>query len=254
MMNRWIASTFAALALFGAPAAQATDPRCVVPEALVYVNATLPHATRALAAKQELRIVILGTSSSTGAGVSQPGNAYPTHLQRVLAQYVAGARIVIVNKAERGAKAETMLSRFEREVIPEKPSLVIWQTGTVEAVQSVDVDAFGEILTRGIDMLQKAKIDVVLMDMQYSPTSTTLLNIGPYKDQMHWVAQETDAALFRRYDIMVRLSRDGTVNLASLDQKEQRRNADLVHLCIGELLGELIAQAMGIDILARPKP
>ena len=244
--------------LFGlalAPPVGAADPSpCTVPEGLVYVDAELAHATAALSGQKRLRIVVVGSASSTGAGVSQPENAYPLQLERALARYLPEVRVSVVNKAERGAKAEAMVDRFARDVIPEKPTLVIWQTGTVEAVQSIDVDAFGETLVRGVDMLQSANIDVILMDMQYSPASLTLVNVGPYKDQMHWTAQEKDVLLFRRHDIMVRLWQDDVINLTSADRDVQRRNADLVHRCVGELLADMIVRATGVDLASRPKP
>ncbi len=253
MTRIWIGATFATLMFLTALDAAAVDPRCVVPEGLVYTDGELANTKSALVGKREIRILSLGTSSSAGSGVSQPSNAYPMQLEMGLQRLFPGVRIVIINKAERGATAEKMFGRLEREVIPERPTLVIWQTGTVDAVQSVDSDAFGDIITRGVQSLKKAGADVVLMDMQYSPTSTTLMNIGPYKDQMHWVAQEEDVVIFRRYDIMVRLSRDGTVNLSSPDQKVQKKSADLVHLCLGELLADMIVRATGIEPAAHSK-
>ncbi|MSO92897.1 MAG: hypothetical protein EXQ86_05790 [Rhodospirillales bacterium] len=243
-----------ALGLLIAPSAWAADSRCAVPEGLVYVDADLPHAAAALSGPRQLHIVVVGTASSTGAGVSQPGNAYPLQLERALARHLPEVQVSVVTKAERGTLAEAMVGRFEREVIPERPALVIWQTGTVEAVRLVDVDDFGETLAHGIDMLNSANIDVILMDMQYSPASMTLVNTGPYKDQMHWIAQEKDVLLFRRHEIMVRLSQDGMINLTSTDREAQKQNADLVHRCIGDLLADMIVRAAGVDLAARPKP
>ena len=50
-----------------------------------------------------------------------------------------------------------------------KPALVVWQTGTVDAMQSVDPDQFSAALDQGINIARSAGADVVLVNAQYSP-------------------------------------------------------------------------------------
>ena len=49
--------------------------------------------------------------------------------------------------------ARDAADRFLREVLPLKPTLVIWETGTMEAVRGTGVDDFRETVQGGIDEL-----------------------------------------------------------------------------------------------------
>ena len=60
-----------------------------------------------------------------------------------------------------------------------KPSLVIWQTGTVDAMRSIDPDDFRSAIDEGVAALQKAGTDVVLMNLQYSPRTESMISSSP---------------------------------------------------------------------------
>ena len=44
-----------------------------------------------------------------------------------------------------------MASRMDREVIAWKPTLVIWETGTTDAVRGTELDEFRQTIQAGID-------------------------------------------------------------------------------------------------------
>ena len=73
-----------------------------------------------------------------------------------------------VNLAVARQTAKAAAERLDREVLPLKPTLVIWETGTMEAVRGTDVDEFRETVQAGIDELRAAGAEVVLMNMQFS--------------------------------------------------------------------------------------
>ena len=54
----------------------------------------------------------------------------------------------------------------------------------------------------GVAALQKAGADVVLMNLQYSPRTETMISAPPYLDNMRVVAQQHDVPLFDRFAIM----------------------------------------------------
>ena len=72
--------------------------------------------------------------------------------------------------------ARQMLERFPTDVIPEDPVLVIWETGTTDAVRGVGVDDFAATLQTGIDELKAHGIDVMLVDLQFSHSTTTVID------------------------------------------------------------------------------
>src|ERR1700685_1959832 len=74
-----------------APRAPAHDPTpppelCRVPDALVLADGRLPAVRVDLALHKPLRIVVVGTASSMGTGVSDPQKAYPERLWAALSR------------------------------------------------------------------------------------------------------------------------------------------------------------------------
>ena len=98
--------------------------------------------------------------------------------------------------------AEDVAAGLVKLVEAKKPTLVIWQTGTYDAIRSVDPDDFREAVDEGVAALQKAGADVVLMNLQYSPRTETMISMPPYLDNMRVVAQQHDVPLFDRFAIM----------------------------------------------------
>ena len=87
-------------------------------------------------------------------------------------------------------------------LLDEKPDLVIWQVGTIDAIRRIDHDEFLAALDEGVETLQKAGADVILMNMQYSPRTDFMVTLGPYADAMRFVAQQHEIPLFDRLAIM----------------------------------------------------
>ncbi|HUC62621.1 MAG TPA: SGNH/GDSL hydrolase family protein [Alphaproteobacteria bacterium] len=251
-----IAACLAALALPGAAAADdaKAKPSCDVPASVDFNDAPLPNLAARLKARAPVEIVVMGSGSSAGMGASSLAKAYPARLATDLAARIPGAQFTIDNLSRRGMLAIEMERRFKREVAAKKPALVIWQTGTVDAVRGIDVASFGQTLSNGIDALKAMGADVILMNMQYSPVTATALNSGRYLDYMRWLAQNHAAPLFDRYGIMKYWEESGAIDVTGGTKAEQGRDDDFVHGCIAELLAAMIANAAAPDMVSAPKP
>jgi hypothetical protein len=99
-------------------------------------------------------------------------------LSSALAGRFPSARIKVVNLAVARQTAKAAVERLVRDVLPLKPTLVIWETGTMEAVRGIDVDEFRETVEAGINELRAAGAEVVLMNMQFSRETDAM--IEPY--------------------------------------------------------------------------
>ena len=66
----------------------------------------------------------------------------------------------------------------------------------------VDPGRFRTALDEGVDAIQAAGADVILMNMQYSPRTESMIAVGPYADNMRAVAQQRRVPLFDRFGIM----------------------------------------------------
>jgi hypothetical protein len=121
---------------------------------------------------------------------------------------------------------------------------VVWQTGIVDAIRSVDIDDFREALDQGVTALQKAGVDVVLMNMQYSPRTETMVSMASYIDNMRVVAQQRDVPVFDRFTIMSKWNESGEFDLFS-----PVRGASLakrVHGCLGSALSTFVIETARI--------
>jgi len=232
--------------LMAAGAAQATDPAidvCRVPDDLVEPESPLPGLAESIAAGKPVKIVIVGTASSLGTGVSAPEKAYARRLKGELESRLRSVEITIVNLSQRGWTATEMAASFEAKVIPLQPTLVIWQTGTVEAVRGIDANEMGDALVAGIQKLHAHKIDVVLIEPQYSPHTAAIINFVPYSNYMNWIARGLDVNLFHRFAIMKHWVEERFVTFDEPARALQRLGADQVHNCIAVLLADMIVRA-----------
>jgi len=126
-----------------------------------------------------------------------------------------------------------------------KPALVVWQTGTVDAMQSIDTDQFKAALDSGIAIARSAGADVVLINAQYSPRTESMIALGTYAEIMRWVALQQEVPIFDRFSIMKLWADLGTFDLYSATKKLDI--AEHVHDCIGRLLADLVIAAAKPD-------
>ena len=217
---------------------------CAVPDALDFSEAELVNVAARLKAGEEVRIVVVGTASSAGTGLVAPLRPYPDRIAGELAKQFPKGRFAIANLSSRGMLATAMLARIEQDVLPGNPALVIWQTGTVETVHGTDIDAFGDTLESGLSTLRGHGSDVILMDMQYSSQTSTLVDPSPYRDVMRWIARAQSVMLFDRFAFMRYWEETGLIDFTSPLKTDQARSDNLVHGCIAELLAEMIAKGV----------
>ena len=114
-----------------------------------------------------------------------------------------------------GKTAEEVAAMLVNLVEAKKPTLVIWQTGTYDAIRAIDPDDFRSAVDEGVAALQKAGVDVVLVNLQYSPRTETMMPAPPYLDNIRVVAQQHDVPLFDRFAIMRHWNDAGDFDLFS---------------------------------------
>jgi hypothetical protein len=224
------------------PALAADPPSCSVPDRLVSGDYSLMKRVAATVARQhKLAIVVLGTGSSTLAGAEGPSTAYPARLEVFLNQRLSMVAVTVVSRTMTGQTADMMRRNMKDMLVDQKPDLVVWQTGTVDAIRRVEPDQFRVAVEKGVDTLLSAGTDVVLMNMQYSPRTESMIAVGPYADGMHSVAQQREVPLFDRFSIMRYWADEGTFdfNAAGRDNTLAQR----VHDCLGRTIGTLIIAA-----------
>ncbi len=230
-----------AASLLAGPALAAAPAECLVAQHQVEHSFPLPNTARAVAAKR-LDVLVIGSGSSALPGKNGVKRAYPAQLQAVLGETLPGVAVNVATDVKARRTAIEMVAILKQILAAAKPVLVIWQTGTVDAMQGVDLDRFNAALEGGIVMARQAGADVVLVNPQYSPRTESMIAIGPYAEDMRWVALQYDVPLFNRYEIMRLWADFGTFDFKGGVNKLD--TAGRVHSCLGWLLADLVTEAV----------
>src|SRR5215472_5682646 len=231
-------------AIMSVPFAFSGEARCDVPGELIRVEATLPHLSERLRAKNPVKIVAIGGASTTGAAAGSTDLAYPHRLQEILDRWYPNAPITVINKGVPRQTAQQMLERFPSDVIAEDPVLVIWETGTTDAVRGVEIDDFAAALQSGIDELKTRSIDIMLIDMQFSRSTVTVIDFERYLNTLHRVGDVNDVYVFPRFEMMRYWSEKNVFNFDGISKDERAGLAASVYECIGKRLAETLRVAI----------
>ena len=220
---------------------------CEVPAYLLTSDSTLAKVADAVKSGHSLDILVVGSRSST---INAPMNssevsAYPGRLLVALKQKLPSIAVNVSVEIQAKKTAEEVTAGLAKLMEGKKPTLVIWQTGTVDAVRSVDPDDFRAAVDEGVVALQEAGADVILMNPQYSPRTETMISVPPYLDNMRVVAQQHDVPLFDRFAIMRHWAESGEFDLFSAFHGVEL--AKRVHNCLGRALAQFVIEAAHLN-------
>jgi hypothetical protein len=226
-------------ALTGGMAAAGEGNGCIDAAGSVTPDFGLPRVAQAIARKK-LDISVVGSASSELNSAAGTNIAYPTWLEERLRGLLPGVAVKVTTYARPKEIASEMEAKLQRILGESRPALVIWQTGTADAIRGVDPDEFLASLDDGIDKLYAAHTDVVFMNMQYSPRIEAMLAVTAYADVMRIVAVKREAVLFDRFGIMKRWNENGVFDFNGATRTTNI--AERVHSCLGRLLAEVVVE------------
>jgi hypothetical protein len=213
---------------------------CEVPDYLLTSESGLPKVTDAVKGSRPLDILVIGSRSSTINATMNSSEvaAYPARLQVALKEKLPSTAVNVSVEIQVKKTAEEIATGLPKLMEGKKPTLVIWQTGTVDAVRAVDPEDFRAAVDEGVAALQEAGADVILMNPQYSPRTETMISVPPYLDNMRVVAQQREIPLFDRFAIMRHWAESGEFDLFSTFHGVEL--AKRVHNCIGRALSQFV--------------
>jgi hypothetical protein len=216
---------------------------CDVPPYLLATESALPKVAEAIKKGSPLEILVVGSRSSTIN--TSDGTAYPGRLQALLKEKLPKVPVNVSVELQIKKTAEEVAPGLVKLVEAKKPTLVIWQTGTYDAIRSIDPDDFRSAVDEGVAALQNAGTDVILLNLQYSPRTETMTSVPPYLDNMRVVAQQHDVPLFDRFAIMRHWNESGDFDLFSTSHGIDL--AKRVHDCLGRALSKFVIDAARVD-------
>jgi hypothetical protein len=237
-------ATLVVVACAGAAGA-ADSPDCAVAAHLLNTEYRLPRVAAAIDKARTLDIVVVGAGSSTLMGPGGTDLAYPARLEAILSKRLPAVKTKVVTNVKSRRSAAEMAESFEKILMDEKPALVIWQSGTVDAITGVDPEEYRTTLDEGVETLHDGGADVILMNMQYSPRTESMIAIQAYADNMRLVSQQREVPLLDRLAIMRHWSELGVFDLHAATRKLEM--AARIHDCIAQLLADLIHEGVKLS-------
>lgn len=228
----------------GAPAHAGPLADCRVDGVQSEMAFPLTRVKQAIANKK-LPILVVGAGSSLLPGQNGAQSSYPARLQVALSKKLPGVEVSVVTDVAPKRTAAEMVKSLKASLASASPALMVWQTATVDAMQSVEQDQFSQALDKGVRMTRAAGADVVFINPQYSPRTDSIIALGSYVENMRWVAVQKEVPVFDRFNLMKAWYEHGTFDLYSATKKLDM--AVLVHDCIGRLLADLVIDAARPD-------
>jgi lysophospholipase L1-like esterase len=218
-----------------APPALSSDCKTAVGEAY---RRPLKGLRRAIRDRQSVKVLAIGSSSTVGIGASKPSATYVAKLESDLDGAFKGLDFEVVGRGKSGEEAEGQSARMKREVEEVKPDLVVWQVGTNDALDRVNIENFKDCLRRTLAWLRNNRIDVVLVDPQYGNELTKNTYYQQVVAAVVEVAREARVLLVDRFQTERELSREhGDRFYLTSDNLHMN---DTGHRCMAEQLARAI--------------
>ena len=224
------------------PANPSAAETCLAANRNASVGIKLPRTAARLNTGSSLRIVAIGSSSTTGLWVLSPAATYPEIMGRELVGLRPTARVEIINSGRIGDTIGGMVSRFEPDVLAHRPDLVVWQLGTNDVAWGGSVDGLKDQVTRGIRTLSWSGADVILMDLQYTPVVLAFSGHSIIQAVIAQAAQQERAGLFSRFALM-RGAIDAGVSPSALASWDGLHPSAAAYDCVGRALARAVHAA-----------
>jgi hypothetical protein len=218
---------------------------CQVPDEMLATESVLAKVADKLKSSHQLDVVVVGSGSSTLTGPGGAAAAYPARLEAFLGQKLPGVTVHVTTDLHQRQPAADVAGGLAKLVNDRKPALVVWQTGTVDALKSIDHEVFRAAITNGTKALKSAGADVILMNAQYNPRIEAVLSMSSYLDDIRVAAQEQDVPLFDRFAMMQHWNDNGDFDLTV--QTRSLALARDVHDCVGRVLADFVIQASRVN-------
>jgi hypothetical protein len=248
---KWLALSIVILALTAqAPArADVVSDECEMPADLVTPSAPLTHVADALAGSGKVEILAIGSGSTVGETGGSTGPAYtyrtpeasfPFRMLDALRQMRPSAQFNLTVKGGRNMTADAMYSTLVQELAGHHYDLLLWQTGTVEAVRGARPQTLREVLEQGVDAAAKADADVVLIDPQFSRFLRANTDMNPYEMVLEQIAGMPNVSLFRRFELTQTWVSSGRIDLERVGRDERDKTIALLNTCLGHALARYV--------------
>jgi len=236
------------LLLLALPAVAAGSPdsqSCDVAPQFVTVQKPLAPLKAAIEAGGPIEILAVGSGSTTGANGSRPDDAYPYRMVDALRAALPHVTFNLTVRGARGLSAEEMLPLVKAAMQQTPARLVLWQTGTVEAIRGLRPARMREVLREGLDIIHTAGGSLVLIDPQFTRALRANTDVEPYETELQQVASLPGAVLFHRYELTRFWVLQERIDPERAPKDAREAELSRLNHCLGDALARYVLSGVG---------
>ena len=249
---------------------------CYVPDDLLSEPGRLPGLSAALVrGKGDLLVIMLGSESTNpsparpasipnntansdaGGGISSrlratlaaaARNPLAERLQERLIQDLGplppGRTIHVESVGRRNSTVAEQASLINKQVLPRKPALVIWNLGRTDTRRGLPPANMARALDRGLEQLRRQHIDTIVMDPPYHPQFEAFYRTDDYRQYIRWTMNLHDQPYLQRYDMIDYWASTGRIDLDSGEPDRQAAAVTFTETCIAYQLSRMIDRSL----------
>ncbi len=219
------------------------EKRCAKVDTVASDAKALPSLHEKVDHGESIRIVALGSSSVEGTPDMPRDQLFASVMERELARQML-TPVEVVNKGKGGETIPRMVDRIERDVLNLKPDLVVWQLGVNDVLQMDGVDGAITRMEAALETFRKARLPVVLVDLQVSPLVDRDRDTPTMQAAITEAGKKQGVMHFHRQAIMRRMIDSREAKPDELVQADGLHMTRLAHFCTGKLLADQIAHGV----------
>jgi len=222
------------------------DDDCGIDARYVTPVRPLPALAAAIAAHQPVRLLAAGSGATAGGGSVQATEAYPVPMLAALRAALPGTEVTLSVRGGLGMTATDLLPLIQTALREAPPTVVVWQTGTVEAIKAMRPDRLRAALEAGLAATRAAGADLVLVDPLFSRAVRANADLEPYEAELQRVGAMAGSDLFRRFELT-----RGWVTAGRIDPERAPAEARVAVLhrlnrCVGQALALYLLRGAGV--------
>ena len=248
---------------------------CYVPDDLLSEPGRLPGLSAALVrGKGDLLVIMLGSESTNpsparpasipnntansdaGGGISSrlratlaaaTRNPLAERLEERLIQDLGplpGRTIHVESVGRRNSTVAEQASLINKQVLPRKPALVIWNLGRTDTRRGLPPANMARALDRGLEQLRRQHIDTIVMDPPYHPQFEAFYRTDDYRQYIRWTMNLHDQPYLQRYDMIDYWASTGRIDLDSGEPDRQAAAVTFTETCIAYQLSRMIDRGL----------
>ena len=248
---------------------------CYVPDDLLSEPGRLPGLSAALVrGKGDLLVIMLGSESTnpsparpasvpSNTANSDAGGSVSSRLRATLAAAarnplaerleerliqdlgpLPGRTIHVESVGRRNSTVAEQASLINKQVLPRKPALVIWNLGRTDTRRGLPPANMARALDRGLEQLRRQHIDTIVMDPPYHPQFEAFYRTDDYRQYIRWTMNLHDQPYLQRYDMIDYWASTGRIDLDSGEPDRQASAVTFTETCIAYQLSRMIDRGL----------